>query len=107
MADNPLPPDSRYHGLEVATTTAADGSVQPYLRRRFLPPSSSLAVLGRYTVVQGDRIDRVAAATLGLAELSWQLVDANDALHAEALTLVIGRRLVLTLPEGVPAPAQA
>ena len=31
-------PDSRYHGLDIAPWTRADGEVLSYVRRRFVPP---------------------------------------------------------------------
>jgi hypothetical protein len=101
MSVDPFPPNSRYRGVGTATLER-DGRVLTYLRRRFLPAPDSLAALGEVTVTQGDRLDLIAAAQLGDPELAWRICDANGALRPEELTETIGRRLRITLPEGVP-----
>ena len=97
-----FPPGSRYHGIEIATFQSTDGEPVVYVRRRFVPPPESLATLRVHRVESGDRLDNLAAAFLGDPELFWRLADANRALHPEELTERIGRRLRVTLPEGVP-----
>jgi hypothetical protein len=97
-----FPPTSRYYGLETATIEGADGEPVPYLRRRMLPQSSRFALLSEHVVLSGQRIDQIAAAAFGDPELFWRLCDANDALHPLELTERIGRRLRITLPEGIP-----
>ena len=57
VRSNPFPPNSRYANVATAIMTAPDGSTITYLRRRFVPQPSSLASVGEYTVVQGDRLD--------------------------------------------------
>lgn len=56
----------------------------------------------RRTSPRGDRLDNLAAQYLGDPELFWRLCDANSALHPEELTERVGRRLRVTLPEGIP-----
>jgi len=97
-----FPPGSRYHGTDTASREGADGETVVYLRRRFVPPPESLATLRHHKVESGDRLDNLAAAFLGDPELFWRLADANRALHPEELTERVGRRLRITLPEGVP-----
>ncbi len=97
-----FPPNSRYHGIEIASREGADGEPVVYLRRRFVPPPEALAILRTHRVESGDRLDNLAAALLGDPELFWRLADANRALHPEELTERVGRRLRVTLPEGVP-----
>jgi hypothetical protein len=99
-------PASRYHGLEIARIEV-DGEEYVYVRRRFVPPPEQLAVLGEHAVSQGERLDHVAARYLGDPEAFWRLCDANRALRPEELTEIIGRRLLITLPEGVPGPSHA
>jgi len=41
--------------------------------------------------------------TLGDPELFWRVCDANRAMRPDELTETIGRRLRITLPEGIPA----
>jgi len=102
MTNFNIPPTSRYYGLEVAVLTDADGEQRPYLRRRFVPPSGRFAQLVEHVVIAGERLDLIAARELGDSELFWRLCDANDALHPSELTAVVGRRLRITLPEGIP-----
>lgn len=97
----PFGPTSRYAGIEIATVTI-DGEPFSYVRRRFVPHPEALAVIGEHTVVQGDRLDPIAGRTLGDPELFWRICDANRAMRPEALTETPGRRLAITLPEGVP-----
>ena len=100
--DSLFPPNSRYRGLDTATLQTPDGRTIVYLRRRFVPPPERFALLQEHTVVQGDRLDNIAAHYLGDPELFWQLCDANRAMHPDELAKVIGRRLRITLPEGIP-----
>jgi nucleoid-associated protein YgaU len=102
MATAPVPPTSRYAGIEVAYLVETEGRVVAYLRRRFLPPPERLAPRTEHTVVQGDRLDRIAAAYLGDPEQFWQIADANRAMRPDELTDVPGRRLRITHPDGVP-----
>ena len=97
-----FPPNSRYHVTPTARLTAADGRVIAYLRRRFVPPPEGYALLREYAVVQDDRLDRLAAEYLGDPDLFWRLCDANRAIRPDELTQVVGRRLCITLPEGIP-----
>jgi hypothetical protein len=95
-------PDSRYYALPIATATAPDGRELRYVTRRFIPPPEAFTLLQRYRVMQGDRVDVVAAAVLGEALLYWRLCDANLALDPGDLTAVPGAYLRVTLPAGVP-----
>jgi hypothetical protein len=100
-AANPFPPQSRYHAVPTGTVIGPDGRVIVYVRRRFVPSPEQLVVLQEHTVVQGDRLDNVAARYLGDPELFWRLCDANVAMRPAELTETIGRRLRITLPEGM------
>ena len=101
-ANEPFPATSRYHGLEIATLETVDGKVIAYVRRRFVPQPERFALLREHTVIQGDRLDNVTAQHLGDPEQFWRLCDANRALVPDELTAEIGRRLRITLPEGLP-----
>ncbi len=102
-----LPPTSRYYGLPTATVTGADGEPVVYLRRRFLPSPDRFALLREYVVSEEDRLDLVAGTQLGDPEAFWRVADANGAMRPEALTEVPGRRLRITLPEGIPGVPDA
>jgi hypothetical protein len=107
MANYNFPPTSRYHGVEVVSLTAADGEKITYLRRRFLPPPERFALLREHEVSEGDRLDQIAGTYLGDPEAFWRIADANAAMRPEALTDTIGRRLRITLPEGIPGAGNA
>jgi hypothetical protein len=97
-----FPATSRYHDIETATLERPDGSEVVYLRRRFVPSPDRFALLQVHVVVSGDRLDNVTARYLGDPEQFWRIADANGALRPEELVERIGRRLRITLPEGLP-----
>ncbi len=97
---SPYPRTSRYHGVEVAVRTR--GRQVPYLRRRLLPRPGGFAAIGEHTVSAGDRPDLLAHQYLGDAEQWWRIADANPVLDPRELTGTPGRKVRITLPEGVP-----
>lgn len=99
---NHFPPTSRYHGIGTAVWESADGRSIAYLRRRLVPPPERFSLVQEHTVVAGDRLDNLAALYLGDPEQFWRLCDANGAVSPADLTETIGRRLRITLPEGIP-----
>jgi hypothetical protein len=102
MATNNFPPASRYNGIETTTIETAEGKVIIHLRRRFVPPPERFALLQEHVVVQGERLDNITAEYLGDPEQFWRVCDANGAMLPDELTETAGRRLRITLPEGVP-----
>ena len=96
-----FPPTSRYHGIETATLETADGRMFIYVRRRFCPPPERFSLLQEHKVTQGERLDNITAHYLNDPEQFWRLCDANGVLKPNELE-EIGRRLRLTLPEGIP-----
>ena len=97
-----FPANSRYQATETTRITLADGTELVFLKRRFVPMPERLAGWQQHTVVQGDRLDNLAARYLGDPELFWRLCDANRAMRPDALTEVVGRRLQIALPDGLP-----
>ena len=95
-----FPPESRYHGISVATIEGPDSSEIAYLRRRFAPPVEAFADLRERAVIQGERLDQIAAAEIGDPEGFWRLCDSNGAIWPGELEEA-GVRLRITLPEGV------
>lgn len=93
---------SRYSGIETATLETDDGRTIIYIRRRFIPLPERFALLREHIVTQGDRMDNVAASYLGDPEQFWRICDANAAMRPDELTETVGRRLRITLPEGIP-----
>lgn len=102
LTANLFPPTSRYHGIDPATLETAGGEKVIYLRRRFLPPPERFALLQEHTVTQAERLDNVTAQYLGDPEQFWRICDANGAMRPDELTETPGRRLRITLPEGIP-----
>jgi len=100
------PPSSRYYGLDTATLEGPAGRQIIYLRRRFVPPPERFALLREYVVAQGDRLDLIAAANIGDPTQWWRIADANRALDPEDL-IEVGKRLRITLPEGIPGLSNA
>lgn len=102
-----FPPTSRYHGMAAAQLTLPDGTVVAYLPRRFVPRPERFSVVSEHVVEAGDRIDNLAARYLGDPLQYWRICDANAAMRPGELTAVPGRRLVITLPEGIPGVTDA
>ena len=88
-----FPITSRYHGVALAEYTAAGGEKVPYLRRRVVPQPSAFETIEEHRVVQGDRLDNVAAQRIGDPQMYWVLCDANNAIRPEELTETVGRTL--------------
>lgn len=107
LADSLYGPSSRYHGLAIASTTTPNGRTVVYLRRRFVPPPERFAKLADHAVEEGDRLDRLAARYMGDPQLFWRIADANGAVRPDDLTEEPGRRITMTLPEGVPGLKQS
>jgi len=112
LQPNPLkttlfPPTSRYHGIDVVTIEGPDGRPVAYLRRRIVPHPERFALLQEHTVTAGERLDTIAAHYLGDPELFWRICDANRAMRPEELTETPGRRIRITLPEGIPGVSDA
>jgi hypothetical protein len=105
---NPLfPPNSRYSDVGTTTFAAADGREIVYLRRRLIPQQSRFSVLTEHIVVQGDRLDNLAFRYFSDPLLYWRICDANAALRPDDLEMEIGRRLRITLPDGIPGGPDA
>jgi hypothetical protein len=101
MATN-FSPTSRYYGIETTTLETPEGKVVIYLRRRFVPSPERFALLQEHVVRQDERLDNITAQYLGDPEQFWRVCDGNGAMRPEELTETIGRRLRITLPEGIP-----
>jgi hypothetical protein len=103
----PFPITSRYYGIATSTMKDQDGDTIVYLQRRFVPPPDRFALLQEHTVTQGERLDNIAAHYLGDPEAFWRVCDPNNAMRPDELTETLGRRLRITLPEGIPTQPNA
>jgi hypothetical protein len=96
-----FPPTSRYYSVGTATYTAPDGRQIVYIRRRLVPPPERFELLHEHEVTEGDRLDNITAKHMEDPEQFWRICDANCAIDPAELE-VVGRRLRITLPEGIP-----
>ncbi|MCR0982755.1 hypothetical protein [Roseomonas populi] len=92
-------PASRYAALPTAVHTMPDGRAVTYALRRILPDPASLPLLARVNPAEGERLDILAARTLGDPLLYWRICDANAAMDPAALP-VAGQPLAIPLPGG-------
>ena len=92
-------PTSRYHAIPTATHPTPGGRESAYKRRRFLPRGGAMPLLVEVVVGQGDRLDLIAARTLGDPEQYWRVCDANDAMNPADLTAEVGRTLRVPVPQ--------
>lgn len=102
MSANQFSFTSRYYGIEIARLETAEGETIVYVRRRFIPQPERFALLQEHMVSQGERLDNITASYLNDPEQFWRLCDANRAMRPDELTETIGRKLRITLPEGIP-----
>jgi hypothetical protein len=99
-ATSAFAPSSRYHGVALGARSLPDGRLQVFVRRRFVPSSDRFTTLQEHVVVGGERLDLIAAKYLGDPEQFWRICDANGVVRPSELE-VVGRRLRVTLPEGL------
>ncbi len=102
-----FPPTSRYHGIETRVLENKDGQKVVFIKRRFVPHPERFSLLQEHVVTDNERLDNITAHYLGNPEQFWQLCDANRAMLPDELTEEIGRRLRITLPDGIPGADNA
>ena len=98
---------SRYYGIVTVTLERLDGKKITYVRRRFVPPPERFELLVEHVVTEGERVDNITAQYLGDPEQFWRVCDANGAVRPDELVETIGRRIRITLPEGIPGTPNA
>jgi hypothetical protein len=104
---NPFPATSRYFQIETATWKMRTGETVVYVGRRFVPSPDRFQTLLEHSVTQRERMDNITANYLGDPEQFWRVCDANNAMRPDELTERIGRKLRITLPEGIPGQPNA
>ena len=72
-----------------------------------LPPPENFDTIHEHMVTQGERLDNITAQYFGDPELFWRVADANRAMRPEELTATVGRRVRITMPEGIPGTPHA
>ena len=96
-----LPPGSRYAPVEQVETVLPDGRTIVHLRRRFVPRPETLSTVAHHRLADGERIDHIAATTIGDPTAWWQLADANGVTDPEDLVRQPDAVLRVSYPEGV------
>jgi hypothetical protein len=107
MMANNFSPLSRYYNIETIKLEMPDGKDIIFVQRRFVPPPERFELLYEHAVTQNERLDNITAQHLGDPEQFWRVCDANCAMVPDELTEPIGRRLRITLPEGIPGTPNA
>jgi len=97
-------PTSRYFRVREARYETPDGRRVVYKRRRLLPRREASPTAAQVTIFDGDRLDLIAARTLGDSELFWRICDANDAMNPFELTERAGGSLRLPGPSVAGQP---
>jgi hypothetical protein len=72
--------------------------VVSYVARRMLPPREDLTTLVNVQLEGEQRLDSIAATTLGAPELFWRICDANNALNPFDLMAHPGRVISVPVP---------
>jgi hypothetical protein len=106
MSNPFFPITSRYNAVDTAKLQTRGGEVV-YLLRRFVPQPYRFQLLQLHTVTQGERLDNITAKYFVDPEQFWRIADANGAMRPAELTETIGRKIRITLPEGIPGPSNA
>ena len=91
-------PGSRYYALPIRQQEDAEGHSMSYVSRRFLPQGETLPVLLNIKTQYGDRLDQLAARTLGNPLQFWRICDANNAMLPSDLTHPVGQTLIVPRP---------
>jgi hypothetical protein len=102
QVSSPTTPDSRYYGLPTLAYTQPDGTVVRYLARRLVPQPDQYTSIQQFIVLEGSRLDNIAAKTLGNPLLFWMICDANLATDPDDLTSQPGRAIAIPLPSAAP-----
>jgi nucleoid-associated protein YgaU len=97
----PTKQSSRYYGAEVGMFRRADGNMVAYLKRRIVPQQQIYTSVQDYVVVDGDRLDNLAAKFLGDPLLFWMICDANGASYPDELTAQTGRTIRIPIASAV------
>lgn len=102
IPSSPFVAQSRYSGVPLATFQARAGDpARAYVRRRFVPKPSAVAVAVQHAVRSLDRPDLLSAKYFGDPLYYWRIADANAVVDPNELTDTLGRRVVIPSPQGL------
>ncbi len=91
-------PDSRYADSPVETHETADGREVRFVRRRRIPAAGSTGTVGKVVVHDGERLDQIAARSIGDPGSWWRLADANEAMEPVELVETAGAEIDIPSP---------
>jgi hypothetical protein len=98
----PTNQNSRYYGYSIRTYTRVDGVQIAYLERRIIPQPEVYTSVRDYVLVEGDRLDNLAATRLGDPILFWMISDANAATDPDELTDQVGKTIKIPVSAAIP-----
>jgi hypothetical protein len=98
---------SRYYSLPLLKWEGKDGKEVVYVSRRFLPSGDEFDLLLEHRVAEGERLDTITAQYLDDPEQFWRICDASEAMSPFELTDPVGRKIDITMPQGIPRPRNA
>ena len=102
IPSTPFVPQSRYLGVKLAVLQRrSDEPALVYVKRRFIPQPSTIAVAVRHAVQALDRPDLLGAKYFAEPLLYWRIADANAVVDPHDLTDTLGRRVAIPLPPGM------
>jgi hypothetical protein len=102
IPSSPFGPSSRYNGVPLALLQRRpDQPALVYVKRRFIPAPSSIAIAARHAVLSQERPDLLGATFLGDPLLYWRIADANAVVDPNELTDTVGRRVAVPVPPGM------
>lgn len=102
IPSTPFVPQSRYYGVALGVLQRRpEDPRQVYVKRRFIPALSSIAIAIRHAVQSSERPDLLAAKYLGDPLLYWRIADANAVVDPNELTDTLGRRVDIPNPPGM------
>jgi nucleoid-associated protein YgaU len=102
----PTNTSSRYYGAQVVQYLLPGGTPVMYLARRIIPQTTTYTSVKSYVIVDGDRLDNLAAKFLGDPILYWMICDANAATDPDELSQQAGRTILIPLAAGIPPGAR-
>jgi hypothetical protein len=102
ILSSPFVPQSRYNGVPLAVLQRRpDEPGQVYIRRRFIPAPSSIAIAARHVVQSQERPDLLAVKYFGDPLLYWRIADANAVVDPDELTDTLNRRVAIPVVQGM------